>query len=372
MDHPSHSSIQVLGQRLLARRQEANLPLHVLSDRAGVSVASIDAFEQGRAALGAGALYRIARVLGIPISGLLSEEAPDVPAPVNPSVLLLSAGVANLTERDRDRISRTLVQARSFLTLGRMLGYSTEGLSSPSPAPSEGAHKDGYAAARHARRFLGRVHEPLADLSRTIEDSFGILVADFRFETPHVSAAAARCGESRVIIVDSHQFRTGGLRRALAHELGHHIRDLEADSIVVDMAFEGSYSHEKSPIEQRADAFAVMFIAPEEGMVEALGGPAGGCGPSEARELALKLRARFGLGYEGAVRQLQNHGYFDREIAETILPDRPADDLIGFEEHRFPEGLTRRVREADARDLLTAGLRRELLGTSIFDEAADQ
>lgn len=361
-------ALRELGRRLSARLKEARLSVEALADRAGVPVEELELFKQGEAALGASAVNRLAQALGVPAAGLMSIEAPEVRAWVDPQVLLLSSGLANLGVRDQERIAWALKRARSFVELRTLLRRDSAPLGRQSPAPEVDPYRDGYAAARDARGAVDDPRGPVRDLSRLIEDRFGILVVRFRFETPHVFAAAVRSGNARVIVIDSGQSGLGTQRRSLAHELGHHLRDLGEDGAIVEEVVEGDYTHEKPAEERRADAFAIMFLAPEDGLTELLGPPRGGTDVSEARHLVDRVRERFGIGFEAAAWHLANLGYFVRDIAMALLPAPIGKPLSGFEEHALPDGVERLLREAEAADLLSAGMRRNLLGTSVFED----
>ncbi len=365
--------IEELGRRLARRRAEAKLELDVLAQRAGVSRDAIERFESGATPLAAGALSRIAGVLGIPAAGLLSAEAPEETAPTAPDVLLLGGTTSWLRARDVDRLARSFERARAFAELGELLRRDTVSIEERTgPAKEVDPYREGYAAARELRLSLGLPREPLVDLSRTIEDRLGILVSRFRFDSPEIRAAAARSGRVRLIALNTQLQRVGSVRRALAHELGHHLLDLPTDGAVIDSAREADgYTHEKPAAERRADAFALMFLAPDAGVAALLGPPQRTPDLDAARALAQEVRRTFGLGFDASAYHLANLGYFaDKGMAEA-LREAPAitHELDGFERHALPDGFERRLQAAEEASLLSAGRRRELLGRTWVDEA---
>jgi transcriptional regulator with XRE-family HTH domain len=112
-----------LGQRLAARRAEARLSVAALAQRAHVLASDIEAFEAGSGGLGASALVRIARALGVPEGSFLHTSAPVVPAHREPSFLLREVGHgAMLSLADRTALTAQLYQARAFAELGDILG----------------------------------------------------------------------------------------------------------------------------------------------------------------------------------------------------------------------------------------------------------
>ncbi len=366
-------AIAELGRRLSDRRAEACLELDALAERAGVAREAIERFESGAMSLGAGALTRIAAVLGIPAAGLLSVEAPEERAPTAPEMLLLGKSTGWLRPRDTERIARAFDRARAFVELGDLLRVERVGLPAVSTLASElDPYREGYSSARIARHDLDLPSEALRNLSRIIEDRFDILVVRFRFESPDVRAAAARAGRIRIIALNTVLRRLGSIRRALAHELAHHLLDLPVDGAVVDRAQEGeAYSHEKAAVEKRADAFALMFLAPEAGVRALLGHPRQTANLETARSLTLELRRTFGLGFDAAAYHLENLGYFAHKgMAEALQDDAsPVPELEGFEVNALPDGLERRLRAAEEASLLSSGRRRELLGRAWVDES---
>ena len=112
-----------LGRRLSARRQEAHLSLAALAQRANVALADVEAFEAGGGRLGASALVRLARALGVPEGSFLHASAPEVPAHREPSFLLKEvAQGAMLSLVDRTALTAQLYRARAFAELGEILG----------------------------------------------------------------------------------------------------------------------------------------------------------------------------------------------------------------------------------------------------------
>jgi hypothetical protein len=69
------------------------------------------------------------------------------------------------------------------------------------------------------------------------------------------------------------------------------------------------------------------------------------------------------MGFAATTWHLHNLSYFDQGIAEMLLLAEPeADPVTGFEEDTRFDGLERRVFEAYAREIISRGRARELLG----------
>jgi Zn-dependent peptidase ImmA (M78 family)/transcriptional regulator with XRE-family HTH domain len=353
-----------LGRRLRARRKEACLDVPTLAHRARVAASDLAAFEEGRGGLGVAALMRVANVLGVPATSFAHTRAPEVPAPVEPSVVLKGAGAAWLDEGDRDALTNGLRRARAFAEAGRLVASPRLADEfTPGPAPERNAHEAGYAAANVARNLLLR-QGPVRNLARLLEDQFDVLVLRHEFRDRRVLGAACRSGDARLVAVNLGSSVETTRRFALAHELGHQLLDLADSGVAADEVTErGARAwFEKRPAEKRADAFAAMFLAPAAGVAEIVGPPRGGASYDDAKGMVERVRARVGMGFAATTWHMHNLGYFDQRLAETLLLAEPsADPVTGFEEDTGYDGLHRRVFEAYAREIISRGRARELL-----------
>lgn len=355
-----------LGRRLRARREEARLDVATLARRARVAESELQAFEAGKGGLGVAALLRIANVLGVPATSFAHSGAPEVRAPVEPSIVLKGVGAAWLDETDREALASGLRRARAFAEAGELLRVPRlADAFTPSPPPERQAHEPGYAAATTARNLLLRPG-PIRNLARLLEDQFGVLVLRHRFADCRVLGAACRSGSARLVAVNVGVAAETTRRFALAHELGHQLLDLNESGVTADEVPErGARAwFEKKPVEKRADAFAAMFLAPAPAVAEVAGQPRGVAGYEEAKAMIERVRAHVGMGFAATTWHMHNLGYFDRGLAETLLLAEPeADPVTGFEEDTRYDGLQRRVFEAHAREIISRGRARELLGS---------
>lgn len=354
-----------LGRRVRARREEACLDLAVLAERARLVPSALDAFETGRGGLGVAALMRVASELGVPPTSFVHVTAPVVPAALEPSIVLKAPPAAWLTDEDREALVGGLRRARAFTEAGELIGAPRLADSFvPSPAPDKDAHRPGYATAREARNLLGRPG-PLRSIARLLEDRFDILVLRHRFADPRVLGAACRSGRARLIAVNMGIAAETTRRFALAHELAHHLLDLGATGVAADEVPERGVRawFEKRAAEKRADAFAAMFLAPEAAVASVAGPPRPVTGYDEAKSMVEQIRVLVGMGYAATAWHLHNLGYFDQGRAEMLILAEPeVDPIAGLEEDTRFDGLERRVLEAYAREHISRGRARELLG----------
>jgi hypothetical protein len=222
----------------------------------------------------------------------------------------------------------------------------------------------GYEAASLVRERLVR-SGPLRNLARLLEDQFDILVLRHRFADPRVMGAACRLGDARLVAINLANSLETTRRFALAHELGHHLLDLDESGATADEVPDSKdHWFEKKPREKRADAFAAMLLAPAAAVAESIGQPQKPMSSYErGKAMVEQVRGHVGMGFAAAAWHLHNLGYLEKGLTETLLLAEPeADPVDGFEEETRFDGLERRVLEAYARELISRGRARELLG----------
>ncbi len=126
----------------------------------------------------------------------------------------------------------------------------------------------GYRLAQRARRLLGlELGEPILNLRKLIEDELRIPLIETELGNILAGATIAN-GDHRGIVVNI-QGRNENVwvrRMTLAHELGHLLWDpvQKLESLMVDSYddVEGVPDRPQDPVEIRANAFAVAFLAP--------------------------------------------------------------------------------------------------------------
>jgi len=354
-----------LGRRVRARRDEARLDVQTLAALASVDASRIQAFEAGEGGLGVAELMRLANALGVPGTSFVHTRAPTVHAPLDPTVVLKGPGAAWLDDRDRQALAEGLRRARAFTEAGELLGAPRQGDAfRPKSPPEWNAHQQGYEAALAVRSQLARPG-PLRGLARLLEDKFDVLVLRYRFGDPRVLGAACRSGSARLVAVNVGCPTETTRRFALAHELAHQLLDLDESGVTADERTERGPRawFEKAPSEKRADAFAAMLLAPAVAVEEVTGPPRSASSYEGAKVIVERVRAHVGMGFAATTWHLHNLGYFDQGLAETLLLAEPeADPVTGFEEDTRFDGLERCVFQAYAREIVSRGRARELLG----------
>lgn len=351
-----------LGRRLSARRQEAHLSSAALAQRANVALADVEAFEAGRGGLGASALVRLARILGVPEGSFLHTSAPEVPAHREPSFLLKEvAQGAALSLADRTALTAQLYRARSFAQLGEILNSPCLARQfQPRPAKQNQPYIPGYDLALKVRKLIGNEQDPLRELRSCIEDTFNILVVEHRFDDARIQAAACRSGDARLIAISPAIAYEPARRAILGHELAHQLADLAEDDAITDRdAPDERYSARRPPEEQRASAFSIMLLAPRRALASLLGSRK--LGREEAPSVISSCRQKYGVGFEAMTWHLFHLGYLDvpEEVAEELAREDDGLDVSGFEAPPS-DALSRRIEDALARHLISEGRARIL------------
>ena len=198
--------------------------------------------------------------------------------------------------------------------------------------PDSPAWRIGYVLAEQARHLLGLGDEPVASMRSLVEDVLGIPVIQARLRDEIAGATVAVTGE------DGHEYRgivlnTVGqnenvwVRRAtLAHEIGHILYDPEdrLERIKVDTYDMNDVNPEGSSadyVEQRANAFAIAFLAPPDAVRRVANSPVSG-------ESIAEVMRHFGLSLTSARFHVFNahYGQYDIPSVYGIPETWPGDD----------------------------------------------
>ena len=131
------------------------------------------------------------------------------------------------------------------------------------------AWKIGYELASKTREILGiSPREPIANLRSLVEEKLQIPLIQDEL-SPKIAGATVQSGDDRGIVINirGKNFNTWSGRLTIAHELGHLLwdPDQKLETLIVDQnerLSEAPWST-NNPVEQRANAFAIEFLAPQ-------------------------------------------------------------------------------------------------------------
>lgn len=337
-------------------RDELGLTTTTLAQQAGVPEPELTEFERGNHALAASALTRLARAMGVPPTSFLTDErAREVRSALAHARFFHPTDAPVLSEADTVALARELSRAQVFadLVAPRVDLDAEYAPTRPGARP----WRNGYDLASSLRSRLARsATAPILNVQELLEDELGILVARHAFADRRLREVAVRGPKARLVVV-SNRLSKSLLRISLAHGLCHHLCDLEPNDSLSegDHSSPDGFSTSDSGEEQRAKAFAVMFLAPRALVRELFGAPAHQfVEPGRALGAASQLAAECGIGQTAALWHLFHLEYLsDRESDIQSLQLRvsfvepPSAFEQSFAGH---DGLLRAVERALAND----------------------
>lgn len=245
-------------------------------------------------ALSANVLMRVARAMGLAATSFLSTSSADAARPaLDRAKFFHAVDAPTLSEADVVAIAREVTRSQVFADLAKpIVNLDSYELTRPGAKP----WRSGYDLANSLRSKLKLRAEAITNVQRLLEENLGVLVAKHAFSDARLRGVAVRSSKGRLIVV-SNRLSTAVLRITIAHELCHHICDLEPNDTISDSdePHDGA-SDSNSGVEQRAKAFAVMFLAPSSFVRTLLGAPNHQFATAtQALDAASKLGSRCGI-----------------------------------------------------------------------------
>lgn len=298
-------SADAAGLPLRTRRSELGLDVRTVANRAATSVDELEACESSRR-LPLRTYEKIARALGLDERSVAVDRVPKGNERLTVRLRRIGDDSGPLGQVTVAALAEAGWVAMTQARLAAKLGFEMErhGLErSPNfGSPGFPAYEWGYRLATETRNALTlSPEEPIASMRELIEDRFQIPLIQCDLGDA-VAGATLETGAGRAIVVNlSGENRSVFvLRTTMAHELGHVIFDPvdKLDALRVDSYDDLGRSREqiRDHVEQRANAFAVEFLAPGEAVLAAF---------QESRDLTATV-GRFGLGPTPTRHQLRN------------------------------------------------------------------
>jgi Zn-dependent peptidase ImmA (M78 family) len=365
--------VKTFATRLAKARAASGLASGALAKAARVPESAVLAHERGEAMLSLGQLVRIARILGTAVAPFVDLNAHQELPLKAPEALLLAPAGKILNDRDQHEMAAMLRRAKTVALLRSILGrFEHKDLFGYHAPPDDRPYLSGYDHARKMRKAFGEAHAPIPNLEESLVDELGIFVGYLRFETPNVSAASCRSGDARLIVIADDAASLTARRKALGHELAHLAMDFpNSEGVLTDVeASENVFDASRPPAESRADAFAMMFLAPEAGVNRLLGpAPAARLSIPEAMIAVKRVHSTFGIGLEAAAWHLWHLKYLRSEDDAIATFSRPfARDLADFESAPRRDALRFLVVEALEKELISPAKAREYLDINAHAE----
>ena len=255
----------------------------------------------------------------------------------------LSAAGQRSAQRISPRTALLFAEAASIiriqLRLQRWLGIETE-RDSFAPSGDYGSAatptwKLGYRLAEDARRTLGLDDAPIPSMRALVEDRLGIPVVQVELGQRIAGATVVTEDEDGreargVVLNSAGENENVWVRRAtLAHELGHLLFDPNdrLENVRVDPYGQNEAdpeSHETDYVEQRANAFAVAFLAPLEAVRRMVPAP-----PSI--ESIVDVMHTYGMSRTAARYHVCNSHYRRYDVPPLGVHETPRDELNAAE-----------------------------------------
>ena len=385
------ASVGAIEQALRQQREALGVTPGQLASAAGVPVATVKRAEQDADQVDLRELERLSWVLGLDPAKLSVDQRAGADPALGVRLRLLEgpdapATGARLSPPSVLRFSEAASIIRAQLQLQRWLGAGDD---APHFEPSHdyGEHdhawRAGYRLAEWTRQRLGLGLEPIESMRHLVEHRLGIPIIQVALPTRIAGATISSHGRRGIVLNTAGANSNVWIRRTtMAHELAHILFDPEQQlsNVRVDSYDEVARNAEHgapSPdrVEQRANAFAVEFLAPREAVKKIVPSPAQVSTASIER-----VMSRFGIGRAAARFHVGNAWWgqaelpSDRDIrAEPTDEQRSAEDftLDYFQPQSTPEQRRGRfaVLTAEAIDagLITIDTGAQYLACSVDD-----
>lgn len=297
---------EAAGRVLQRRRTQLSLDHRHVANRANLSEDVVKAAEESRK-LPIRYYERIARALGLDERYVSVRPEPEGNERIAVRLRTIGEEDPRLGQGTVSALAEAAWVAMTQVRLEEDLGLQVARMGierSPNyGTPGFPAYEWGYRLAADAREKLGLENEPIPSVRDLAEDRLGLPIVQAELGES-IAGVTVEAATRRAIVVNlSGKNRHVFVRRAtVAHELGHLLYDpphylnaLRADAYA---DLESPSDQLRDPVEQRANAFAVEFLAPQR---EALA-----CFRSAKDDPVGAVMDRFGLSFTAARYHLWN------------------------------------------------------------------
>lgn len=353
-----------IGRVVSAARGRAGMSVEALAEQTALDAKLLASVERGEKLVSTAKLDRIAATLGLDAFELYR----GVDLPRGLTVMPRHASRPDFRERDLRPLRQALERAT---TLGAMSALGgRQPISFLPEAPGVDAAQAGYHCARRVRVALENLTGPIDRLDSLLPERFHVPVLWASLETPGLFAVAVRSrasGAAAIVLnapdgIPADSQTTLVERVSICHELCHVLfdapRDGDIDVVLDDPPKEGK---DKSPIEQRAGAFAAELLIPLFGLKEEFGEPRGVDTDARADAMVDLVRSRFRTPAEIAVNHLYNHSYIAHfsEFREHLIDRAHTRSVVAggspHDRSAWRLALIQRIREANELGLVSDG-----------------
>ena len=295
--------------------------------------------------------------LGMRLKTLQSEEYGSAPRITQSAAVLLAEAAS---------VIRVQHRFQEWLDLKSELGSflkSNDYGSSQFPA-----WRVGYGLARDARTKLGLGNNPIPSMRELVEKTLGIPVIQ-AIMNPSIAGATVtntdeKGNEVRGVLlnINGDNSNVWVRRSTLAHELGHLLYDPEHElkKVRVDSYSASQFNPEtlqSDYVEQRANAFAIAFLAPIESVAQMTSPPIG-------QGDVDNVMSTFGISHTAARYHIGNCHYRQYDVPEGSSVATPSDEQKAAEDFSmgyFPLRETTVQRRGKFSGLVAAAYEKDLI-----------
>lgn len=359
-------SAHQLGERIADARKRAGLTQAQVAERIGVARTTVVAIEKGERRPSNAEMVKLAAAVGVPVNELLRESA--VRAVVSPR-LRTDPEVAQVVERLRVlgaryvELERLHGLHRACAPLETLQTYRVE----PGVAASLDPKAEGEDAARVVRAMLGLGDEPALGIDERFEAEAGLRIFYLDALPPRLAALLIWTDEIGACVAVHKALSVERQRWALAHEVGHFLRDRELGDVLEQ---EDALRH---PGEVFPEAFAKEFLLPTTGVQKRF---AERCRAGKLTPLDVHVLAKtFGVPFQAMTLRLEELRLLPKgTYAKIVRSGVPADDVekrdsppSGRKEIRLglPDRYVALAVSAYDQALLSEGEFADMLGTDV-------
>ena len=331
------------GNALRRRREDLGLPHSSVGKAARISPVEVKTAESSPSRVPLAALEAVSFSLGLDERLLafredsggdsklayrlktLVREQTQQPGAISQGTALLFAEAASITR----------VQHR----LQKWLGLQTEScLFEPHEdygSVMNPAWRIGYHLAQHARETLRLKDRPIHSMRELVEERLGIPVIQARLPNEIAGATVMTTDENGdeargVVLNTVGENANVWIRRAtLAHELSHLLYDPQTS--LQNVRVDSYHDNQQNPetwesdfVEQRANAFAIAFLAPNEAVRSLVSTPV-------SEESVARVMHTFGISHTAARYHIANSLYRQFDVPSKVIDTGPSDEQTGVE-----------------------------------------
>lgn len=372
---------KTIGTWIKERRSKLALDAPTLARASRINGTRLDAIETSREEATFEELRRVSRILGIdlatydPDEGGSPEQLPSVTTLMKSAGGFIPASQWNVVV-DAAEVAREIVALED--ALGRPSRFEVLSERFPDGRFSKGGWQEGRRLAMLVREVLSIEAGPIPSMLRLCE-RLGIVVVETWLPQGISALCLADEAHGPTIILNLAGYNESAFVRrfTLAHEVCHILFDRHG---LEPLQTFDSYAEasDKSSVEQRADAFSVQLLAPEEPFrvhwkqLDKLGFPP---------EITLrKLMERFGVGFQAMRSRAVHLGLLSEEASYALstVDTTPPGVFVSAEEDPTAKELftpIRRERRGALLRLTLEALGKGIIGTSkaleLLDLSAD-